>query len=97
MKVLIFLFAFLFTLLCYKYPRDVESYVVVSSSGRLPTLEDVCQKILEITSSANESKIIITGRNGGLGHKSISTVEEIISALVLKKQLWCINYTYFTI
>ena len=96
MKVLIFLFAFLFTLLCYKYPRDVESYVVVSSSGKSQTTEDVCQKILEITSSANESKIIINGRNGGLGHKSISTVEEIISALVLKKQLWCMKYTIFT-
>ena len=97
MKVLIFLFAFLFTLLCYKYPRDVESYVVVSSSGRLPTLEDVCQKILEITSSANESKIIINGMKGGLGHKSISTVEEIIYALILKKQLWCMEYALFPI
>ena len=97
MKVLILLFAFLFTLLCYKYPRDVESYVVVSSSGRLPTLEDVCQKILEITSSPYESKIIINGMKGGLGHKSISTVEEIIYALILKKQLWCMEYALFPI
>lgn len=97
MKVLVLLFAFLFTLLCYKYPRDVESYVVISSSGKPQTIEDVCQKILEITSSPNESKIIINGRNGGLGHKSISTVEEIISALVLKKQLWCMKCAFFTI
>ena len=96
MKVLILLFAFLFTLLCYKYPRDVESYVVVSSSGRLPTLEDVCQKILEITSSANESKIIINNSIGGLGHKSISVVEGILYSLIARKQLWCMEYTFFT-
>ena len=96
MKVFILLFAFLLTLLCYNYPRDLESYVVVSYSGKSQSLEQVCQKILQITSSANESKIIINGRNGGLGHKSISTVEEIIAALVLRKQLWCMEYIFLT-
>ena len=91
MKVLFFALSLLFAFLCYIYPDNSESYVLVSTRNKMSPTEQMCQKILERTSSANESKIIINERNGGLGHKSISTVDEIIYALILKKQLYCIS------
>lgn len=78
-----------FSFLTYYYhfpPSTVEKTPLFVKSK---TLDQVCQKILEITSSPYESKIIINGMNGGLGHKTLSTVGEIVYALILKKQLWC--------
>lgn len=86
-----------FSFLAYYYyfpPSPVEETSLFVKSK---SLDQVCQKILEITSSPYESKIIINGMKGGLGHKSISTVEEIIYALILKKQLWCMEYALFPI
>ena len=91
MKVLFFALSLLFALLCYIYPKNNDSDKIIFLSFNLPTTEQMCLKILERTSSANESKIIINNRIGGLGHKSISTVDEIIYALILKKQLYCIS------
>ena len=91
MKVLFFALSLLFALLCYIYPKNIDSDKITFLSFNLPTTEQMCLKILERTSSANESKIIINNRIGGLGHKSISVVEGIIYALISGKQLWCMN------
>ena len=94
MKVLLLILFFIFAIIFNLYPKDREPFVLAASFFQSQTPEQMCEKILEITSSANESKIIINERNGGLGHKSISTVEEIIYALILKKQLWCMRFVF---
>ena len=86
-----------FSFLAYYYhfpPSPVEETPLFVKSK---TLDQVCQRILEITSSPYESKIIINGRKGGLGHKTLSTVGEIVYALILKKQLWCTECVLFPI
>ena len=97
MNVLLMLLSYFLALLSYSQ-YFLSSIAEKPSIGvRSETLEEMCQKILEITSSANESKIIINNSIGGLGHKSISVVEGILYSLIARKQLWCMKCTYFTI
>ena len=96
MNVLLLILSYFLAILPYSQ-YFLSSKVEKPSIGvRSETLEEVCQKILEITSSANESKIIINNSIGGLGHKSISVVEGILYSLIARKQLWCMKSTYFT-
>ena len=46
-------------------------------------------KILEVTSSDSETKLVVNQYRGGLGHKMISTANGIIFALLTKKKLLC--------
>ena len=85
----IFLFVLITNYLNMLFPSFSEHEVILHYGPQSNTVEEICKKILEITSSEQESKIIVNERNGGLGHKSISTVEEIIYALLSRKQLWC--------
>ena len=89
-----FLFSGIFSYTQYFLSNTIEK---PSFSVRSETLEQVCQKILQITSSANESKIIIDNSIGGLGHKSISIVEGILYSILSEKQLWCMDYAFLTL
>ena len=58
--------------------------------------EYTCNKILEVTSSDSETKLVVNQQRGGLGHKTISTANGIIFALLTKKKLLC-KHTYIFI
>ena len=94
MNIYLLVISYSISLLLSLYCYNHVSLSQTSINAKSQTPEQMCEKILEITSSANESKIIINERNGGLGHKSISTVGEIIYALILKKQLWCMRFVF---
>ena len=96
MNVLLMLLSYFLSLLSYSQYLLSSVAEKPSIGVRSETLEEMCQKILKITSSANESKIIINNSIGGLGHKSISVVEGILYSLIARKQLWCMKSTYFT-
>ena len=69
MNVLLMLLSYFLALLSYSQYLLSSVAEKPSIGVRSETLEEMCQKILKITSSANESKIIINNSIGGLGHR----------------------------
>lgn len=53
-----------------------------------------CNKILEVTSSDSETKLVVNQYRGGLGHKMISTANGVIFALLTKKKLLCKYFAF---
>ena len=67
----------------------MEGIHVERGEVSLYSSQEVCNRILEVTSSEQATKMIINQQRGGMGHKSISTANGIVYALLTKKQLFC--------
>ena len=87
--LLFILFMNLSLLFCHS-PIQMEEIHVEKGESSLYSSQEVCNRILEMTSSEQATRIIINQQRGGMGHKSISTANGIVYALLTKKQLFCI-------
>lgn len=90
--VLIFFVLLSNTLVIFRNSKASASKSFVVKKLKTSSIEEyTCNKILEVTSSDSETKLVVNQQRGGLGHKTISTANGIIFALLTKKKLLCKN------
>jgi hypothetical protein len=69
--------------------RKVNYYEIIGYNNELVSL---CDIIKNLTSPSLPTSLVVDMHRGGIGHKTWSTAMEILYAVVLHKQLWCILY-----